>query len=85
MVGDAGLIMTTNWLPGRCTLLNPNYIESPGKQPVGPTRAPIDKEVIEIEESPTTPKPTQGMYTTSSATGPRYPDSYTTQFQARVR
>ena len=46
---------------GRCTLLNPNYIESPGKQPVGPTRALIDKEVIEIEESPTTPKPTQGI------------------------
>ncbi len=46
---------------GRCTLLNPNYIESPGKQPVGPTRTLIDKEVIEIEESPTTPKPTQGI------------------------
>jgi hypothetical protein len=42
---------------GRCTLLNPNYIESPGKQLVSPTRAPIDKEVIEIKESPT-PKPT---------------------------
>jgi hypothetical protein len=42
---------------GRCTLLNPNYIESPGKQLVSPTRAPIDKEIIEIEESPTTPKP----------------------------
>jgi hypothetical protein len=36
---------------GRCTLLNPNYIESPGKQP------PIEKEVIEIDESPTPPTP----------------------------
>jgi hypothetical protein len=42
---------------GRYILLNPNYIESPGKQLVNPTRAPIDKEIIEIEESPTTPKP----------------------------
>jgi len=37
--------------------LNPNYVESPGKQPVGPARPPIEKEVIEIDESPTPPRP----------------------------
>jgi hypothetical protein len=42
---------------GRCTLLNPNYVESPGKQLVRPARPPIEKEIIEIEESPTPPSP----------------------------
>jgi hypothetical protein len=42
---------------GRCTLLNPNYVESPGKQLVGPAPPPIEKEIIEIEESPTPPTP----------------------------
>jgi hypothetical protein len=42
---------------GRCTLLNPNYAESPGKQLVGPARPQIEKEIIEIEESPTPPTP----------------------------
>src|SRR5947209_4948409 len=42
---------------GRCTLLNPNYIESPGKQLVSPAQPPIEKEIIEIEESPTPPRP----------------------------
>ena len=39
---------------GRCTLLNPNHVESPGKQLAPP---PIEKEIIEIEESPTPPRP----------------------------
>lgn len=42
---------------GRCTLLNPNHVESPGKQLVRPARPPIEKEIIEIEESPTPPRP----------------------------
>jgi hypothetical protein len=42
---------------GRCTLLNPNYVESPGHQLVGPARPSIEKEIIEIEDSPTQPTP----------------------------
>jgi hypothetical protein len=46
---------------GRCTLLNPNHVESPGKQLVRPARPPIEKEIIEIEESPTPPRPPHGL------------------------
>jgi hypothetical protein len=43
---------------GPCTFLNPNYVESPAKLPER-SRAipPIEKEVIEIGESPTDIKP----------------------------
>jgi hypothetical protein len=46
---------------GRCTLLNPNYIESPDKPLVGLARPPIEKEIIEIESSPTQPTPTSPL------------------------
>ena len=43
---------------GPCMLLNPNYIESPAKLPErSRVRTPAGKEVIEIEESPTPPRP----------------------------